>query len=146
MNYDDYLDRVGSFGKYQRFMFFVIGFACFPVAFNNMSVVFVAATPNFWCDVTNVARRLNLTLASAMNLSLPQRDGEVKGQARYSRCVMYDLNYTTMTTAQAYDIMTTSDRSRLPTTSCRAWTYDRSVYASSIVTQVNAYKKSVHFK
>ena len=138
MNYDGYLERIGSFGRYQRFVFFVVAFAGFPAAFNNMSIVFIAAKPDHWCDVTDVARRLNLTLASAMNLSLPWTAGEVKGQAGYSRCVMYDLNYTTMTTAQAYDIMATSDRSRLPTTNCRAWTYDRSVYASSIVTQVTA--------
>ena len=138
MIFDELLERIGTFGRYQKLMFCVVALAGFPAAFNNMSIVFLAASPDHWCDVTDLARRLNLSMRAAMNLSLPRNAGEVKGRAGYDRCVMYDLNYTTMTTVQAYDIMTTSDRSRWPTTSCRAWTYDRSVYASSIVTQVTA--------
>ena len=134
MIFDELLEQVGSFGRYQRFLFCVVALAGFPAAFNNMGIVFLAATPNHWCDVSMIGEQLNLTGDALKNLTIPLE--KRKGKMQHSQCQMYDLNYTTMSSSDVIAVMTSSDRSGLPLKGCEKWQYDRSVYQSSIVTQV----------
>ena len=134
MNFDELLDQLGSFGRYQKLQFMLLTSVAIPVSCMMIGIVFLAATPDHWCDVSEIGKHLNLTKEALKNLTIPLHIRNNKSQ--YSQCQMYDLNYTTMTTRDADDIMTTHNRSNLPVKDCVSWRYDRSVYASSVVTQV----------
>ena len=132
MIFEELLEEVGSFGRYQKCMFTLVCTAGIVTAFCNLSIVFLAANPNHWCEVP-LAKRLNLSDDVFMNLTIPMETR--KGKLQYSQCKMYDLNYSTISAADVDDVMA-EDRSGLPTKSCGDWTYDSSVYTSSIVTEV----------
>ena len=134
MNFDELLDHLGSFGRYQKLQFILLTSVAIPVCCMIIGTVFLAATPDHWCDVSEIGKQLNLTKEALKNLTIPLHIRNNK--LEYSQCQMYDLNYTTMTTRDVDDIMTTHDRSNLPVKDCVSWRYDHSVYASSVVTQV----------
>ena len=41
MDYEDVYTHLGEFGRYQIWMFFLLGIIGFPVAFNNMAIVWL---------------------------------------------------------------------------------------------------------
>ncbi|XP_031842357.1 organic cation transporter protein-like isoform X1 [Nomia melanderi] len=86
MDFDDLLPYVGEFGLYQKILFILmIPFASF-VAWVYFSQIFITLIPDeHWCWVPELE---NLTADQRLSLAVPiTREG-------YSRCSMYDVNYT----------------------------------------------------
>ncbi|KZC09853.1 Organic cation transporter protein [Dufourea novaeangliae] len=86
MDFDELLPYVGEFGVYQRILFvLMIPFASF-VAWVYFSQIFITLIPDeHWCWVPELE---GLAVEQRQSLAIPiDREG-------YSRCSMYDVNYT----------------------------------------------------
>lgn len=150
MDFEDLLSEVGDFGKYQKKLI-----ACFMVpttlisAIYVMNVIFMVAVPDHWCHVPQLSDNTNLTLEQIKYLSLPRIIK--KGEERYSRCKMYDIDYDDIVRnltnsdgvfedtllALSINSLTSSVRDEFPTVQCvNGWRYDNSLYASNAVTKV----------
>ncbi|KAI4492203.1 hypothetical protein M0802_009893 [Mischocyttarus mexicanus] len=86
MDFDDLLPYVGEFGFYQKILFILmIPFASF-VAWVYFSQIFLTLVPEeHWCWVPELE---NLTATERKALAIPI------GKEGYSKCTMYDTNYT----------------------------------------------------
>ncbi|KAI4496537.1 hypothetical protein M0804_000347 [Polistes exclamans] len=86
MDFDDLLPYVGEFGLYQKILFILmIPFASF-VAWVYFSQIFLTLVPEeHWCWVPELE---NLTASERIALAIPV------GKEGYSKCTMYDANYT----------------------------------------------------
>ncbi|OQV19690.1 Carcinine [Hypsibius exemplaris] len=133
-DFDGVVDVVGGFGRYQKLIvFFVLCPALFPCGFFNFNIVFLAATP----DVYGCALPISNFTADDLEQFAPieRRNGE---NAR-SRCVMYDLDYATLSRDDVLGEVNRSrgnETSKLKTIPCtNGWVYSKSVYTSTVVTE-----------
>lgn len=121
--------------------------------------MFVSASPEHWCRIPELDNLTDLmTLEERKALSLPyieKLDGKVK---KYSKCKMYDVNYTAIVESWLEHALLENStmeegerrpRTRLPpppvgnpewpVTGCRdGWIYDKRDYDSTLVTEVNS--------
>ncbi|XP_017070553.2 organic cation transporter protein [Drosophila eugracilis] len=110
MDFDDLLPLIGQFGVFQIMMFlFMIPF-CFITAFVYLGQIFMCLTPpNYYCFVPELSTTGSTELRK--QLSIPkEKDGS------WSRCRMYDTNYTKI--HFAYDQSSYINTS-LPTVPCQ---------------------------
>ncbi|XP_076239477.1 organic cation transporter 1 [Calliopsis andreniformis] len=154
IDFDEVLVHVGEKGKYQNIMYYLLCIpATLPAAFLAFSQVFVSASPDHWCKVPELENMTDfLTLEERKALSLPfvkKSDGKVK----YSRCTMYDVNYTAIVEswlgpAPLENATEYRPRGRLPpppvanpdwpVSKCRhGWIYDTRDYDSTLVTELD---------
>ncbi|XP_034934659.1 organic cation transporter protein-like [Chelonus insularis] len=165
IDFDDVLLHVGEKGRYQNIMYYLLCIpATLPAAFLAFSQVFVSASPEHWCKIPELENMTSLmTLEQRKALSLPYTVRS-DGKRQYSRCYMYDVNYTTIIEewlqrgtllkssddANIFDTLPTlqSAYSRLPpppvsstdwpTTKClHGWNYDTRDYDSTLVTELD---------
>ena len=61
MHYDEFLDIVGGFGRYQKIQYFLICIAATCSVFYSMSMVFVCPTPEHHCDLQRWLEQANQT-------------------------------------------------------------------------------------
>lgn len=128
MDFDSVLPDVGSFGVYQKLVIiFVLLPALIPCAFHAYSQLFIAARPDHWCLVEELKL---FPTDLAKNASIPHifRDG----QLRFSQCSMYDQNYTRIAELLRQGYMVEPVSTTIP---CKAWSYDTSIFKSSVVSQ-----------
>ncbi|XP_016981370.1 beta-alanine transporter [Drosophila rhopaloa] len=88
IDFDDLLPLIGEFGRFQVMLFlFMIPF-CFITAFVYLGQIFMSLTPHkYYCYVPELMIIRSVELRK--QLSIPrEKDGS------YSRCRMYDTNYT----------------------------------------------------
>ncbi|XP_050574402.1 organic cation transporter 1-like isoform X4 [Bombus affinis] len=161
IDFDEVLVHVGEKGKYQNIMYYLLCIsATLPAAFLAFSQVFVSASPEHWCRIPELENLSDLmTLEERKALSLPyveKSEGKVK---KYSKCKMYDVNYTAIleswlehavlenATKEEGEVPVRS-RTRLPpppvgnpdwpVTKCRhGWIYDTRDYDSTLVTELD---------
>ncbi|XP_069995179.1 organic cation transporter protein-like isoform X1 [Penaeus vannamei] len=123
--------HVGSFGKWQWVMFFVTSFCGVFTAFHNLAAVFLAANPEHWCHVTELDGLQ--TDYDLRNVSIPWIE-EKDGEGKYAKCSYYDRDWPALL---ASGVLNGSSPPDLPANasvaSCGAWTYDHSVYESTVV-------------
>ncbi|CAL7934703.1 unnamed protein product [Xylocopa violacea] len=159
IDFDEVLVHVGEKGKYQNIMYYLLCIpATLPAAFLAFSQVFVSASPDHWCRIPELDNLTDLmTLEERKALSLPyveKSDGKVK---KYSKCKMYDVNYTAIVESwlgRAFLENGTNEedeprsRTRLPPApvgnpdwpviACRhGWIYDTRDYDSTLVTELD---------
>ncbi|XP_076766736.1 organic cation transporter protein [Xylocopa sonorina] len=159
IDFDEVLVHVGEKGKYQNIMYYLLCIpATLPAAFLAFSQVFVSASPDHWCRIPELDNLTDLmTLEERKALSLPyveKSDGKVK---KYSKCKMYDVNYTAIVESwlsRAFLDNGTNEedeprsRTRLPPVpvgnpdwpviACRhGWIYDTRDYDSTLVTELD---------
>lgn len=129
---------LGDWGRFQQQVFFLLCLSIIPNGFTGLSVVFLADTPAHRCLVPAHA---NLSAAWRNSSSPPEEPGSRGGASAPSRCARYRLR----------ELQSFSDRgllpgvdvnlSSVPTEGCLdGWEYDRSVYTSTIVSEVCAAK------
>ena len=140
MSFEDALEYLGGFGKYQRIIFILLSVIGMPHSWQIMGIVFLAGSPNHWCEVQGLDR-FNISPEDRMRLSIPTeiRDGEKK----YSRCERYDLNFMRFTEADMRASLKKHKLSNftatLKTRACDSWTYDpSSPFQETVVTEVSA--------
>ncbi|XP_033346981.1 organic cation transporter 1-like isoform X2 [Bombus vosnesenskii] len=161
IDFDEVLVHVGEKGKYQNIMYYLLCIsATLPAAFLAFSQVFVSASPEHWCRIPELENLTDLmTLEERKALSLPyveKSEGKVK---KYSKCKMYDVNYTAIVESwlerAVLENATKEEgeepvRSRTglppppvgnpdwPVTKCRhGWIYDTRDYDSTLVTELD---------
>lgn len=118
------------------------------------SQVFVSASPEHWCRIPELENS-NLTVDQRKALSLPYTP-KSDGRRSYSRCYMYDVNYTAIIEAWLHqEAASNSSRTSIangaapglppvgstdwPISKCQhGWIYDRKDYDSTLVTEVNS--------
>ena len=126
MKFDDVLLEIGGVGRYQLWVFALICFVSFPMAFNAMGIVFLAARPKFHCkppaEFYNSTMDVDEFEYGSTEILEP---GITLGECYITRNVTYGTN----TTMEQYK--------------CDSWVYDRSEYSSSIVTEVLCHLLSI---
>ena len=48
---DEVLEQLGGMGRYQVYVSVLVGLTMFPVALNHLGVVFIAALPEYHCQI-----------------------------------------------------------------------------------------------
>ena len=134
MELDEVLVMVGELGRYQLINTAILSVSCLCSAFLSLGYVFWAAMPDHWCHVPELDHLTNWTLEEKKMVSIPLE--ETAGDLVYSRCSMYDRNYSQVAPQREAMIQGYGSVQGLPTVACEGWTYDTSTYSSSIVTQV----------
>lgn len=162
IDFDEVLVHVGEKGRYQNIMYYLLCIpATLPAAFLAFSQVFVSASPEHWCRIPELDNMTDLmSLEERKALSLPYT---VKSDGRriYSKCHMYDVNYTeiinswlegtnlsnttdslSLTTSPSFDSPSTRSppvsSPDWPVINCRyGWNYDTRDYDSTLVTELD---------
>lgn len=134
-DFDAAVAFLGEWGRFQQQVFFLLCLTIVPNGFTSLSIVFVGDTPSHRCFIPT---QLNLS-AAWRNSSVPLEQDGHSGALAPSRCARYRLE----------DIRGFSDRGLLPsdvnltavaTEGCLdGWEYDRTVYNSTIVSEVCAH-------
>ncbi|XP_067132180.1 uncharacterized protein [Centruroides vittatus] len=129
MEFDEVLPHVGSYGKYQILLLGLLApVANIPCCFTYLSVAFVSATPDHWCRIPELEGHFPQDVIKNISIPLETRDGV----EMYSQCAMYDYNYTRILLE---GVPSDVDVPRVP---CKnGWNYDRSVYESTLVTDMD---------
>ncbi|EFX83170.1 hypothetical protein DAPPUDRAFT_48504 [Daphnia pulex] len=119
-DFDDILPHVGSFGPFQKRILLLSLPVNYFLAVVYMAQIYQTLTPEHWCSVPELS---HLEPAERRNLSIPleTRDGELV----YSRCRMFDVNFT----QEAAMDVTQGRNLSWPTKPCSTvdgWDYDLS--------------------
>ena len=130
MGFEEVLEQVGDYGKYQKRMVFVF---LTPVAIIGclvaFQVMFLLDTPDHWCYVQQLS---HLSMDEQKHLIRPMVIKQ--GLSTFDRCNMYDIDYTNVSITLS---LPGNDSSLLPTKKCdNGWTYDRSDFLESAPTKV----------
>uniref|UniRef100_T1J273 Major facilitator superfamily (MFS) profile domain-containing protein n=1 Tax=Strigamia maritima TaxID=126957 RepID=T1J273_STRMM len=73
MEFDDILPKLGQFGRYQKFVYFMLCIpASLPAVFLTFNQVFMSATPEHWCEIPEL-KDTNMTLQQRLNLSISRQ-------------------------------------------------------------------------
>ncbi|XP_055342954.1 beta-alanine transporter-like [Paramacrobiotus metropolitanus] len=134
--FEDILERLGGFGRYQKCIIFLVVLPMFfASAFMQSSWLFVSAMPtDHWCHIP----LHNLTFAEERQLlPLEKNDDDT---VKHSTCKMYDLNYTDILekegSIEGVIRYINTSHTHLNTTHCRhGWTFDRHNSDTSLITE-----------
>ena len=134
MEYDDLLLFIGEFGIFQRIIIILVSLVGIQASFANMSIVFLAAVPAHFCNIPSLSH-LNLSEDVLKNLTIPieKKDGE----EFYSKCQMYDRNYSSWTMSDVTEALSEGPGNTSKIDCPNGWIYDKSTYQSTIVTEVS---------
>lgn len=124
---------LGEWGRFQKQVFFLLCLSIIPNGFTGLSIVFLADTPPHRCLVP---AHVNLS-AAWRNSSIPLERDSQSGALEPSKCSRYKLD----------DVVSFSERGLLPGVDVNlstvpqegcldGWEYDRSMYISTIVSEV----------
>ena len=130
MHYADVYKLIGDIGVYQLCV--VIAMATvYMSAIAPITTIFVGADMPHWCRVDEL---VNLSFTQQKNIAIPYSE---PGSSEYSSCQMYNLNYSVYTDEDLLDWNRTLMISeKTPIVDCTQWTYDRSTFLSTIVSEV----------
>ncbi|OQV14655.1 Carcinine [Hypsibius exemplaris] len=130
MDFDDILQMIGPFGRYQKLVIFLVLLpALLPDGILVLNSVFMAATPaDHWCKLPVPNHTDHDWHDFADLLPKEMRDGH----ERHSRCLMFDVDYRNLTDV---DIRRIKNRT-VPEVACSyGFEFDQSVYEDTIVTE-----------
>ena len=133
VDFDSILPHVGEMGIYQMGLFLLMCIpACLPAAFLAFNQVFLSASPDHWCKVSEL-NQYNLTADQVKNLSIPINDKT----GEYRKCQQYDVNFTEIYELNGQKWPADPDPDWNLTSCKEGWIYDRSEYKDSLVTEVS---------
>ena len=81
---EDILNKIGAFGRFQKFSFFMLTWVNVSIAFNTIGYVFWAARPDHWCEVEQPQQLHNLSADAWKQFTIPYSEEE-----GYSNCENY---------------------------------------------------------
>ncbi|XP_064544534.1 organic cation transporter protein-like [Drosophila montana] len=117
LDFDDLLPEVGEFGCFQKLLFALMIPFCYISAFVYLSQIFMTLPPDkYYCFVPELS--LITSEEDRKQLSIPK-----KADGSYSRCQMYDVNYTAVFQSKNRSELINSS---LPVIPCReGYVFDR---------------------
>ena len=131
MDFDKILDRVGSFGLFQKYYIVLLGLTGIPMGAMSLANVFIAGLPQFWCYIPELG---NFTREEQQEISSPWI-----GSGEKDSCNVYDVDYGSLD----YSVANYSYFKHLHTNTslrrCTEWMYDDSVFSYTTVTRVRIY-------
>ena len=150
MHFDNLMEALGEFGRYQKVRFFLLCLFSIASAWHALNMVFIGASPDFHCDVTAI----NLSLTPLENLSHSERKELMIPPD--SECHQYDvmetLNALSQAAGQRYSeernsthwFMTDDVKMAIPENVSRTkvactngYVYSRDVYAETLTSEVS---------
>lgn len=132
LDIDKLLKSAGDSGVYQITLFALVGILVF-VTIDSFAINFLAGKMNHWCQVPGLE---TFDHAEQFFVGVP---AETVGLRRHTRCQQYphDLTSYSMDEIALWNHSTVGNnvtRENWPT--CTNWTYDKSVFVSTIVSEV----------
>jgi len=107
-DFDDLLPQIGEFGLYQKIMFLLMIPFCFIASYVYLGQIFMTLPPDrYYCFVHEIS--LIESEEERMILSIPK-----ESDGSYSRCYMYDLNYTAVYKSKNRSEYINSSHSQIP--------------------------------
>lgn len=140
MDYDSLLPEIGAFGRYQKILICAVLIpTVFPCAFQAYSQLFIAATPKHWCHVEDLDAWAEQHPRLVQELSIPKIQLP-NGRMEFDQCKMFNRNYTRLREEMPSLILNGSVdmvSGSFEVVPCkRGWLYDKSLYPSTVVSQV----------
>ena len=136
MDFDQILEKVGGWGRYQWFLYIIIGLAGMHPGMHNLAGVFTSGLPDHACHVPGAPADLSISELKRIGSPLVSDTSN-----KYDVCRVYNLNFTSVYSAEnrtfnnsGIDILTSQ---------CDQWIYDPSVYETSIVTRVSSLRSVI---
>ncbi|CAL9686056.1 unnamed protein product [Knipowitschia caucasica] len=127
MDYESATDYLGTWGRFQKLVFFFLCLSMVPNGF-TLAIIFVSATPTHQCFIPPV----NLT-EDWLQAIIPVQVED--GEQRSSRCSRYRLDLVLNVSSQGFapgDVNLTA----LPQEPCEdGWSYSQDIYSSTIVSE-----------
>uniref|UniRef100_A0A1B6D0T7 Major facilitator superfamily (MFS) profile domain-containing protein n=1 Tax=Clastoptera arizonana TaxID=38151 RepID=A0A1B6D0T7_9HEMI len=123
MAYDDILIHLGEFGHYQRRIYLLLCIPAISCALHKLAGVFLQAKVDHRCLLP--FEQENATFNSIEFLKYKEFYPWDNIAKNFSKCLMYDTNYTHSSVNQKSIFDETVD--------CHSWVYDKSKYESSTV-------------
>lgn len=123
MEFEDLLEDIGDFGKYQKrliWYFLVPSAALLP--WFSMNILFMVFTPDHWCNIPELATS-NLSIHMQRRLVAPEDN---------SSCFRYDFNYTEALLSDRWQLK--NDTLLVPCD--RGWKYDNTYFDETAATKV----------
>ena len=131
---------LGEMGRYQLTLYLLMCIpATLPAAFLAFNQVFLSATPDHWCNVTELYKSdFNLSLHQIKDLSIPRRDMGRRSDIKvYEKCQQYDVNFTEYYYTHDSQFPSEPDPTWKKVHCKEGWHYDRSEYDDTLVTEVS---------
>lgn len=117
---DQIIEAIGHFGKWQLKYFIIVGLITLPTAFPVLSIVFTAASTDFWCSIPqSLEGRVNSS--AWINMSSP-----LKEDGSHDLCHVWDVQDPEEYLGGNAELVNR-------TKSCQAWDYDRSLFQHTIL-------------
>ncbi|XP_054471880.1 organic cation/carnitine transporter 2-like [Anoplopoma fimbria] len=140
-DYEESLSFLGTWGPFQKRVFFLLCLTTIPSGYNLLSVIFLLATPQHHCSIP---KQSNLS-QEWFQASIPVL--EVAGWPEKSSCSRFELdllqNLSALGTSPSPDLVYNLSRpeiflSYLTQEGCKdGWTYSTEHYQSTVVTEFN---------
>ncbi|GAA6219665.1 solute carrier family 22 member 5-like [Lates japonicus] len=131
-DYEETVSFLGTWGPFQRRVFFLLCLTSIPCGYNILSVIFLLASPPHRC---HIPAHSNLS-QDWIQASIPVQ--QVAGQPERSSCSRYELdmvqNLSTSVPGLSPEVLISS----LKQEGCKdGWTYSTEYYQSTVVTEFN---------
>ncbi|RUS86167.1 hypothetical protein EGW08_006061 [Elysia chlorotica] len=97
MHFDNLMEALGEFGRYQKVRFFLLCLFSIASAWHALNMVFIGASPEFHCDIS----ALNVSQTPLENLSHSERKDLLIPPD--SECYQYDLMETVTSMSGSFD-------------------------------------------
>ena len=143
MGIESILTKIGGFGRYQRQVYFLLCLYAIPCAWHAIASVFIFATTDHWCSVSDVSgvNCAELSLSDAQctelkkNLTIPY---EIKdSQIVYAQCLRYESEAENLgvysVQSSGFENVNNDSVWAGNTETCSQWEYDHTQYKSTAV-------------
>jgi len=134
MGFADLLDEVGGFGRFQLIHVMLLSIPGLLMACQNLLNNFTAGVPEHHCRIPNITAALNESTSSVLRAFIP-----LDSSLTLSKCTRYTETQWHLIT----DKLSHRNVTELLTESCAdGWTYDKTEFSSSIVSEVSCFISS----
>lgn len=143
VDFDEVLERIGGWKKYQIYHYILIGLAALPAGMHTLVNVFVIGLPDYWCHMPDLA---NQTKEHIQRASSPLV--AVNGHREHSKCSVFDVDYSNSNVTWKLNGNISYNENDFPTRQCSEWDYDKELFGNTIVDRWdlvcgNAWKRAV---
>lgn len=153
MDFEEILNKVGNYGKYQRRLFYLMLLPySFLASWFHILPYFMISSPDHWCKVPVLEKFSQATQSQIIR----PIETDVYGRNKSSNCQMWDLDYESLLKNQFNSFSTSFHESNetsiieffkpylkhvVATRPCnQGWVFDKSDYDETLVTNVSSLK------